>query len=366
MNHPPNAKSILPVDCQGANLCVPVLMKLAVVIPCYNVRDHILGVLAGIGPEVEAIYVVDDACPQRSGDFVEAESRDPRVRVFRHESNQGVGGAMAHGYRVALQDGATIVVKMDGDGQMDASLMPRLIEPLLRAQADYSKGNRMAGLFRARAASRPMPLTRLLGNGLLSFAHKAASGYWNIADPANGYTAIHRAALENLPLENLERGYFFENDMLFQLNLIEAVVRDVPMPAIYGVEKSNLRIGKVLWQFPPRLVLRCARRVATKYFVHDFNVGSLEMLCGTFLLTCGALWSLYHWIWGVAQSHINTPGTVMLGALPIIMGFQLLLSALSYDVQNVPRTPLCSTWTPLEARDGSPVTHAQDTTPLSP
>jgi dolichol-phosphate mannosyltransferase len=317
--------------------------SIVVVIPCHNARDTIIGVLDEIGPLAQVIYVVDDACPQGSGDHVEAHCNDPRVRVLRREKNGGVGGAMATGYRQALRDGATIVVKMDGDGQMDAALLPRLVQPLLAGFADYAKGNRFAARYQMRLQlQKQMPLTRRFGNSVLSFVHKSMSGYWNIMDPTNGYSAVHRVALESIDLDKVARGYFFENDMLFQLSLINAVVRDVPMPARYNEAPSNLRVRRVLWEFPPLIFNRFCRRIFYKYFINDFNVASLELLAGLPLVLAGTLYGAYRWIGGITQGLENTAGTVMLCALPIILGFQLLLSAVSYDVSNVPKMPLCS------------------------
>src|SRR5262249_25404382 len=151
-------------------------MKIGVVIPCFRVRAHILDVLARIGRSVSAVYVVDDACPEKTGDLVESTVRDPRVRVLRHEANQGVGGAVMTGYREALAQGMDIVVKIDGDGQMDPALLPRFTRPIIEGSADYTKGNRFFDV----ASMKPMPPIRLIGNAALSFMSKLSSGYWDI------------------------------------------------------------------------------------------------------------------------------------------------------------------------------------------
>jgi len=316
-------------------------MKIAVVVPCYKVKASICDVLHRIGPEVQAIYVVDDKCPQGTGDYVEANCTDARVVVLRHESNRGVGGAVVSGYCRALEDGADIVAKIDGDGQMDPALLPRLLQPILTGRADYTKGNRFAARYQMlNRTQRHMPLLRLLGNSVLSFLHKAVSGYWNIMDPTNGYCVIHRHALESINLRELAQGYFFENDMLFQLNLINAVVKDVPIPARYGDEESHLKVRQVLLAFPPLMIHRFCKRIVFKYFINDFNVASLEMLIGLPLIVAGATYGGYRWILGIQQGLENTAGTVMVSALPIILGFQLLLSVVSYDINNVPKTPL--------------------------
>ena len=170
--------------------------KIAVVIPCYRVQGKVLDVLGHIGDEVTSIYVVDDACPERTGDLVERSVRDPRVRVIRRERNGGVGAATMTGMSAALADGADVVIKLDGDGQMDPARIPQLTAPILAGEADYAKGNR----FFAPQFVKTMPTLRLLGNIVLSFMTKLSSGYWTILDPTNGYFAIHAAVLRLLPL----------------------------------------------------------------------------------------------------------------------------------------------------------------------
>lgn len=310
----------------------------AVVIPCFRVKRHIAAVLAGLEGKVRHAYVVDDRCPEGTGDFVEAECARPWITVLRHAENQGVGGAVMTGYAQALADGHEVVVKMDGDGQMDPAFLPALLHPILSGQADYTKGNRFFDLYSLRA----MPGMRLFGNSGLSFVSKATTGYWDVMDPTNGYTAIHRAALERLPMARMERRYFFESDMLFRLGTIRAVVRDVPMPTIYGDEVSNLSIRKVLLTFPQRYLSRMLKRFGYMYLIRDFNVGSVETLVGLALLLFGAVFGIAAWVGAAEEGQYASTGTVMIAVLPLVVGIQLLLSALSFDIANVPRQPLQS------------------------
>ncbi|QNP49930.1 glycosyltransferase [Diaphorobacter aerolatus] len=311
-------------------------MKISVAIPCYKVTHHVMGVIAAIGSDVEIIYAVDDACPDNSGKFIEEHNRDPRVRVLYCPENRGVGGAIVMAYRAAIADGMDIVVKIDGDGQMNPALLPLFVRPLLRHQADYTKGNRF---FRPESV-QGMPPVRLFGNAVLSFLTKLSCGYWNCMDPTNGYTAVRTNVLEELPLDRLERRYFFETDMLFRLNTIRAVVKDVPMDSVYADEESNLKIGKVLPEFLRKHISRLGRRYVYNYLVRDFNVGTIYSLAGALLVFGGGLFGLGHWISGNLHNQTASSGTVMLAALPIIIGIQCLIAFMHYDVSNVPTEPL--------------------------
>ena len=310
--------------------------RIAVVVPCYRVAGQVLRVLDAVPALVSRIYCVDDACPEKSGDHISAHCRDPRVVVLRHARNGGVGAAMITGYRAALADGMHIIVKLDGDGQMDPTLIQRFVRLLLAGEADYCKGNR----FHRPASVMGMPPARLFGNAVLSFLSKLSSGYWQVFDPTNGYTAIHASALRLLPLESIDHGYFFESDMLCRLNIARAVVRDIPMDAVYGNEPSSLRIHRVAPQFAYKHLRNFGRRVLYSYYLRDFNLASIEAPLGLAALLFGVIFGGVHWLNAFRGAPYASAGTVMVAALPVIVGVQMLLSAINYDVQNVPTTPL--------------------------
>lgn len=311
--------------------------KIAIVIPAYRVERDIQSVLAGIPRFVKHIIVVDDASPDGTAGVVTAAAkRDKRIVLIRHEQNQGVGGAMLSGFRKALELGAQVAVKLDGDGQMDPAHLPKLIAPLVEGRADYAKGNR----FRDFASLRQMPLVRRIGNLGLSFLTKAATGYWNIFDPTNGYFAIRAETLAQLPYEKIDRGYFFETSMLSHLYLLGAHVMDVTIPARYGSETSNLSIRRVLFEFPVKLMGTFLRRIALKYYIYDFSIMSLYIITGIPLLLFGLVFGSIKWI-EYASLGIPAPtGTVMLPTLSVILGIQIMLSAIEIDINSAPRQPL--------------------------
>lgn len=309
--------------------------RIAVVIPCYKVKSHVLGVIGRIGPEVSIVIAVDDCCPEGSGQFIEDHCRDPRVVVIRHELNKGVGGAVMTGYKEAINAGADIIVKIDGDGQMDPSLLPSFVRPIVSGEADYTKGNRFFDLDEVVA----MPRVRLIANAGLSMMNKLSSGYWNIFDPTNGYTAIHAEIAKSLPLGKIHNRYFFETDMLFRLNSIRAVVVDVPMSAVYGDEVSNLSHRRALWDFGIGHLRNLTKRIGYNYYLRDMSLASIELVLGIALLIFGMTFGTFAWAKSILENTAASAGTVMLAALPIVLGTQLILSFLSYDISNVPTRP---------------------------
>lgn len=311
-------------------------MIVAVVIPCYKVSAQICDLINRIGSDISLIFVVDDCCPQKSGALVQAKCVDPRVRVIFHAVNRGVGGAVLTGYRAAVYAGADVIVKLDGDGQMDPALIPAFVAPIVRGEADYTKGNRFFEIETVRA----MPFVRLVGNAGLSFLTKLSSGYWNLFDPTNGYTAISARVAARIPGNKISQRYFFESDMLFRLYTMRAVVLDIPMFAEYGDEKSNLNVARELPRFLFGNMLNLAKRIAYNYFLRNFNYATLELMFGTALLSFGVTFGVVSWMAEQQQGTYASAGTVMLAALPVIMGLQLLLGFVNYDMANIPMHPL--------------------------
>ncbi|MGB5078525.1 MAG: glycosyltransferase family 2 protein [Sphingorhabdus sp.] len=309
---------------------------LAVVIPCFRVKAHVLDVISRIGSDVSMIFVIDDACPENSGEHVIAHVNDMRVHVLFHHKNKGVGAAVMTGYRAAMEAGADIIVKVDGDGQMDPALIPVIARPVIDGRADYAKGNRFHSIWNVRQ----MPRIRLFGNAALSFITKFSSGYWSVFDPTNGFTAVHAEALKRIEFSNVSERYFFESDMLINLGNARAVVCDVPMAAQYGNEQSNLRVGQVIGQFFSKNVKELAKRILYTYFMRDFSLASAQLLLGTIFLIFGSMFGAWGWSQSVASGQTATTGTVMIAVLPIILGFQMLLSFLGFDMTNEPKIPI--------------------------
>lgn len=308
--------------------------KTAIVIPTYKAAAHLEDVIRGLPGMIDHIIVVDDKCPQNTGKIaVEMQKTDPRLVVLFHEVNQGVGGAVVTGYKKALELGCEIVVKMDSDDQMDPVYLPDLINPIVENQAGYTKGNRFVDF----KALRAMPGFRLFGNSVLSFLVKACSGYWNLMDPTNGYTAISSSTLQKINLDKLSKRFFFETDMLIRLNIQNTVIKDVPIPARYGSEQSTLSIRNTMIRFPFLLLKGLTKRFILKYLIYDFNMASVYILTGMPMLLWGIFYGLFKWIENTVN-HVATPtGTIMLSVLPLILGTQFVIAAINIDINSTPK-----------------------------
>jgi glycosyltransferase involved in cell wall biosynthesis len=311
-------------------------LTVAAVVPCYRVGEAVLDVLARMPAEVDRIFCIDDACPEGSGRLISERCTDPRVTVITHAQNRGVGGAVKTGYEAARAAGCDVAVKIDGDGQMNPRLLPAFVQPIAAGQADYTKGNRF---FRIEDARR-MPRLRLFGNAVLSFMSKLSTGYWNLFDPTNGYTALHLSLLDLVPLRKVADRYFFETDLLFRLSVVRAVARDVPMVAVYGEERSSLSVAREVLPFLAGNARNLVKRLFYSYLLRDFHVATVQVLIGLPALLGGILFGGWHWWKAAAAGQLASAGTVMIAGLLIIVGTQLLLAAMSFDVANVPRDPV--------------------------
>ena len=334
--------------------------NIVVVVPAYNEEEHIESTLRSIPDFVRTVVVVDDASHDATPQIVSRLAlEDPRVILLRHKQNKGIGGGMISGYEKALDLGADIVVKMDADGQMSPDDLPALLRPLVCGEADYAKGNR----FHDFGALRRMPVVRRMGNMVLGFLTKAAVGYWHCFDPCNGYVAVRADVLREIPPSALGKSFFFETSMLAHLYLMGAVVKDVPMSARYGDETSHLSIRRTLFEFPLRLLTCFARRIVLKSFLYDFSMQTIYLLAGIPMLLVGTIYGATMWYSHFLEGTAAPTGTVVIPAMLIILGFQLLLAAIAEDLQATPEDPL---WRQLVwTRDGkSPGRPSNESQPI--
>ncbi|HYR75273.1 MAG TPA: glycosyltransferase family 2 protein [Pyrinomonadaceae bacterium] len=306
--------------------------RIAVIIPAHNEARHIGQVIRGVPEFVDYVIVVDDNSRDATGEIALA-IQDPRLILLRTTQQEGVGGAVILGYRKGVGLGSDLLVKMDGDGQMPPESLSSLLDAVIDQGYDYAKGNR----FLAGESLAQMPKHRLFGNVLLTFMTKLASGYWHIFDPQNGYTVIKADALRVLDLDRINKRYFFENDVLVQLNFFSFRVKDVAIPACYGEEESGISLFQVGFTFPVLLLRRYFRRIYQKYVLRDFSPIALFLFLGLALFSWGSSFGVYIWIKSYATGHPTAIGTIMVALLPLILGFQLLLQAFVMDIQETPK-----------------------------
>lgn len=307
-------------------------LKIVVAIPAYRAAGTVAEVIRALPALVDKVIVVDDGSRDGTGAVLHA-CKDSRLLVLTHDENQGVGAAMQTAFRQVLQEEADVVVKMDSDGQMHSSDLAPMLDALIDGNYDYAKGNR----FLNRQALASMPKTRLLGNLALTFLTKLASGYWHIFNPQNGFLACRTRILSRLDLSGLARDYFFENDMLISLNIVGARVVDVPMPARYGNARSNMKLTRILLNFPLRLFRGYWRRIFQRFVLRDFSPLVVFLFLGLAMMLFGTIFGGIAWYRSWRSGVVASTGTVMLAALPFILGFQLVLQSVVLDIQSTPR-----------------------------
>jgi hypothetical protein len=232
---------------------------------------------------------------------------------------------------------------------MDPRLIPAFIAPILRGEADYTKGNRFFDLEKIRS----MPKVRLFGNAGLSFLTKLSSGYWDLFDPTNGYTAIHAEVARHLPFGKISKRYFFETDILFRLNTLRAVAVDIPMAAKYGDEVSNLKISAVLGDFALKHARNFFKRLFYNYYLRDMSLASIQLPLGFLMLLFGLIYGGVHWASSSASGIPTASGTVMLAVTPILLGVQFILSFIGHDIAAVPKRPFHLLSRALDSGDSS-------------
>lgn len=305
--------------------------KIAVIIPCYKVKKSIFHVLESIPSFIDIIYVIDDNCPELSGDFVRKLNL-PNVKVIFNKKNLGVGGAIINGYHQAYKDKIDIAVKIDGDGQMDPTIIKNFINPIILGEADYTKGNR----FFSYETFKEMPIVRIFGNIVLSFLTKASSGYWKITDPTNGYTAINLSLVPFLHLNKINKRFFFESDMLFRLGILSAMVLDIPMYCKYQDEESNLKVTKIVAPFLFFNLANIIKRIFYKYYLRDFNVFSVILPIAISLMFF-SFYFLYHLFVTYYIANLPSPiGSLFILFFSFFISLQMFLGFIFYDVNSTP------------------------------
>ncbi|MDR2564604.1 MAG: glycosyltransferase family 2 protein [Bifidobacteriaceae bacterium] len=307
-------------------------LKVGVVVPAYKEEAHIETVIKTMPEFVDRIAVVDDASPDNTGEVARAAA-DQRTEVVTHQVNQGVGGAIVTGHRRMIELDMDVSVVMAGDAQMDPAHLPRLLDPIAEEGVGFTKANR----FYSSTSFEGMPRHRIFGNMILTLLTKAASGYWNLVDPQNGYTACTTEVLRRLPLGKVHKRYDFENDLLIWLNIFDVRARDVNIPAVYGAETSTMNLAKVAPRIMGTLIAGGWRRLWRKYILWSFSPIALLLLAGLALTIFGLAVGAWATVWSLSHGVSASTGTWLLGVAPTIVGIQFLVQGLVLDIQATPK-----------------------------
>jgi glycosyltransferase involved in cell wall biosynthesis len=304
--------------------------SVAVIVPAYNEEKLIGRVIETIPAFVDHIVVIDDASRDKTGEIVKAcQNKEARLIYIRHEKNEGVGGAIATGYQWVRDQRKDIGVVMAGDAQMDPRDLPKLLDPVVEGEVDYAKGNR---LFTGKAWNI-IPRARYLGNAVLSFLTKIASGYWHVADSQSGYGATSLKVLETIDLDHIYRRYGMPNDFLVRLNVYQFRVRDVPVNPIYGIgERSGIKIYTVVFTLSFLLFKLFLWRIKEKYVIRDFHPLVLFYLLGFILTPIGVGFGLYLLIYRMMIGTVAAT-SALFSAFFTISGLQSLFFAMWFDME---------------------------------
>jgi glycosyltransferase involved in cell wall biosynthesis len=303
---------------------------IAVIVPAYNEEALIGDTLQSVPSFVDRIYVVDDGSKDKTLEIIRNHAiLDSRIVPLTHPVNRGVGAAIVTGYKKMLGDDLEIGVVMAGDNQMDPSFLPELVGPIIEGRCDYTVGNRLI----SPAYRKGMTTWRFVGNAILTLLTKIASGYWQLMDPQNGYTAISKRALERIILDDIYPGYGYCNDLLVRLNVVGFRVKNVPHPARYGREKSGIKYSSYIVRLSSLLALDFLWRLKMKYMVLSFHPLVFFYLVGFIFLVTGVFSSIYSLHYKFVQGHdIYVPAVLSL--LLIGIGLQALFFAMFFDMQQ--------------------------------
>ncbi len=304
-----------------------------IVIPYFNAKDHIVSVVKKAVEYSSHIVIVNDCSLDKLP--VKELSGFSNVTIIKTQKNIGVGGATKLGFEFLEKiKQVRVIVKLDADDQMDTSFIPELVKPIFNNRADFVKGNR----FRDYKALNKMPKLRRFGNLFLSFLSKVATGYWHCFDFNNGFFAISTKSLKQINKLSLANNYFFETSLIGELYFQRAGIKEIAMPAIYGDEKSNMSLVRMPFLFSINLFKKFIKRILKAYFIYDFNIGTIYLLFGLPMFIGGIIYGAYKW-WYFLNNNLLAPlGTIMISSLLIILGFQLVLQAIQFDIMNTPKT----------------------------
>lgn len=306
--------------------------KISVVIPAYNEEKLIEKTVETIPDFVDYIIVVNDTSTDSTLEKLhDISQKNKKLKVISNAKNLGVGGSLKVGYRYALDEtDADTVGVVSGDAQCDPKSLKPMLAVLEEEKVDYVKGNRFFYLEELKT----MPKYRRLGNIFASILTKFSTGYYSISDTQMGFGFFRRSILEKINFDLIRERYDYENSMLIALSIASAKVKDHPVPAIYGEETSSIDFLPTVARTLRTVWVGFWQRIFYKYILYSFHPIALFLIGGLVLTTFGFIFGLFVTYERIAHQLSPSTGTVMLVVLPLFLGFQLLLTAVTMDMNN--------------------------------
>lgn len=309
-------------------------LRVAAILPCYNEEKLIAKTINTLPDFVDQIVAVDDLSTDKTWSIIkDLAKKNKKVTPIHLKVNEGIGGAYINGFEAILKGKADLIFTMAGDAQCNQDYMSNMIDTLIDEKLDYVKANRFVHL----EELKQMPAFRRIGNTVITILTKFSSGYYNIFDSQNGYGVFMRKTVEKLPFEHIGRRYDYENTLLIALSIMGARIKDEPVPAIYGDEVSTIPVFKTTIRALNVVWRGFWKRMYHKYILINFHPIALFLLCGLLLTLTGLGFGIFITLDRILTGTSPSTGTVMLSILPIILGFQLLLTSITMDMNNETR-----------------------------
>ncbi len=305
--------------------------SIALLLPAYNEANFIGLTIKAVPSYVDHIIVINDGSTDNTAQVVKKiQSKNPKVTLL-NKPNGGVGSALKTGLKHLATIKPTYTVIAAGDNQCDLTVIQKFVNLCQTHGFDVCRGNR----FLDNDNLQNMPALRRIGNAVYSFITKIVSGYYSLFDFQSSYSAIKTSVLLKINPAKLRDDYLWDNSLWINLNIVGAVIKEIPIPSKYAGEVSNINYFTFISHSLSYLFSAFLDRIYQKYILILHPIG-VFFVGGLFLFLFGLVFGVW-----VAYNVIGPPtastATVMLSVVPVITGFQLLLQAIVLDIQNEPK-----------------------------
>jgi glycosyltransferase involved in cell wall biosynthesis len=304
-------------------------LKIAVLVPCYNEETLAAKTIDTVPEFVDKIVAINDGSVDDTLKVLrQLEKHNKRLDVLDNGVNEGLGKSLLNAFEFLQDTDIDAMGIMAGDAQMDPEYLSKLLDVLVDEDIDVAKANRFSQFHSVES----MPSYRRIGNIVVSILTKFATGYYKLFDSLNGYVVYRKSIIDKIPKDIIGHRYEYENTMLVALSIVGAKIHDVPVPAVYGEETSTINLFGTTFKTLKVLNKGFWKRIYYKYVLYSFHPIALFLFSGLFASIIGLAWAIFILYAKIFQNISPSTGTVMLVVLPLILGFQLILTAIIMDV----------------------------------